>query len=407
MTAPGAAEAAHRIVELLAEPMAPPKNEPWAAHSLAKGAAGIALLHIERAHLGLSTWARAHRWITAVTTGEVSAADNTGLHLGAPAVAFMLHAANTGSGRYQAALTAMDPHVTDLAHRRVDAAMARIHRGEPPGFHEYDALFGLTGIGAYLLHRDPHGSALGRVLAYLVALTRPARAGGTTVPGWWVAHDPHRQTSDRFPYGHGNLGAAHGVSGPLLLLARALRRDATVDGHREAIATITIWLDTWRQDDEHGPWWPEYVTLHDLHTGRTSQPRASRPSWCYGTPGIARAAQLAAIAMDDDRRRHDAEAALLACLTDPAQLQQVTDTSLCHGWAGIYQTAWRAAHDAQTPALRTILPTLSQALVRHASPPSSGGPGLLEGDAGTALALSTAAQDTAPTSGWDACLLID
>jgi lantibiotic biosynthesis protein len=402
-----AAEAADYIAERLAEPIPPPPDEPWTAHSLAKGAAGIALLHIERAHLGYGTWRRAHSWITTAAAGEVSAAENTGLHLGAPAVAFMLHAANAGSARYQDALTAMDSHITDLASRRTAAAMARIHRGERPDFHEYDALFGLTGIGAYLLHRDPNGSALGGILDYLVALTEPLRADGRTLPGWWVAHGPRRETSDLFPHGHGNLGAAHGIGGPLALLARALRRGITVDGHLEAIGTISAWLDTWRQDGEGGPWWPEYITLRDLQNRRTSQPGPTRPSWCYGAVGIARAGQAAAIATHDEGRQHDFEDALVACLTDPAQLQQVTDTSLCHGWAGIYQTAWRAARDARTPALRAVLPPLSRALVRHALPASPAGPGLLEGEAGVALAITTAAQDAAPTSGWDACLLID
>jgi hypothetical protein len=38
---------------------------------------------------------------------------------------------------------------------------------------------------------------------------------------------------------------------------------------------------------------------------------------------------------------------------------------------------------------------------------AAAGPGLLDGAAGTALALHTAAHNVAPTSGWDACLLID
>ncbi|MGH3687574.1 MAG: hypothetical protein ACRDSM_21530, partial [Pseudonocardiaceae bacterium] len=49
---------------------------------------------------------------------------------------------------------------------------------------------GLTGLGAYLLRRDPGGDLVGRVLAYLVALTEPLaadddaarRAGGPAIP---------------------------------------------------------------------------------------------------------------------------------------------------------------------------------------------------------------------------------
>lgn len=179
-----------------------------------------------------------------------------------------------------------------------------------------------------------------------------------------------------------------------------------MNGQREAITTISDWLDVWQQDGETGPWWPEHVTLAELRTGRTSQAGPARPSWCYGTPGIARAGQLAAITTDDPHRQRLFEDALHRCLTDQAQLDRLTDAGLCHGWAGVYQTAWHAARDAATPALSTTLPHLADALARNADSADAGA-GLLEGDAGTALALITAAQNAAPTSGWDACLLID
>lgn len=402
------ASVVERFAQHLAVPAPSPPDEPWMAQSLAQGAAGIALLHIERAYTGHGTWRQAHAWITSAVSSEISAADTTGLYVGAPAVAFMLHAASLGSAeRYSDALKAVDAHVTELAHRRTDAATSRIHRGDLATFREYDLFYGLTGIGAYQLRGDPGGSALERILCHLVALTRPQRADGQAVPGWWVAHDPHFHTSTHNPAGHGNLGAAHGITGPLLLMSQAMRRGVTVDGQHEAVETISAWLDAWRQDGETGPWWPEHVTLADLRTGRPTQTSPTRPSWCYGIPGIARAGQLAALATGDPRRQRLYEDALDRCLTDPAQMDRLTDASLCHGWAGVYQTVWRAARDAATPALGANLPHLADALVSHAGPGAVEQPGLLEGSAGAALALTTAAQDTAPTSGWDACLLID
>lgn len=95
MISTSAAATAQRIAQHLADPPHPPPDEPWTAHSLAQGAAGTALLHIEQAHTGAGNWQGAHRWITTAASGEISAADNTGLFLGAPAVGFMLHAAST------------------------------------------------------------------------------------------------------------------------------------------------------------------------------------------------------------------------------------------------------------------------------------------------------------------------
>ncbi|TMQ91274.1 hypothetical protein ETD83_31720 [Actinomadura soli] len=84
----------------------------------------------------------------------------------------------------------------------------------------------------------------------------------------------------------------------------------------------------------------------------------------------------------------------------------MTDPGICHGHAGLYQTAWRAAHDATDPALAARLPVLADRLGQHARPDAARGSGFLDGNAGAALALTTAAGDSAPTSGWERCLLI-
>ncbi|MEU9429508.1 lanthionine synthetase C family protein [Streptomyces sp. NPDC048342] len=408
ITAISPAMLADAFARQLAIPAPLPEGQPWQAQDLAAGAAGSALLHIERARAGDGTWQQAHSWIKTAVATTISAGDTSGLYLGAPAAAFMLDCAVIAeTPRYRDALTALDRHVIDLAHRRCDAARTRMRHGHPARFHEYDLFYGLTGIGAYLLRRSPSGSAMTRVLDYLVRLTRPIDHGDQGVlPGWWVDHQPDL-TPSTLPAGHANLGTAHGITGPLLLLARALRQGVRVDGHEDAIDTILDWLDTWRQDGPAGLWWPEHLHHGDLRAGRPAQSGPARPSWCYGTPGIARAGQLAALTRNDPARQHLYEDAMSRCLTDPDQLSKITDGGLCHGWAGVYQTAFRAAHDATNPALRRALPDLAAALTRHAHPGPGLDPGLLQGAAGTALALTTAAHDAAPTSGWDACLLID
>ncbi|WP_247480305.1 lanthionine synthetase C family protein [Streptomyces sp. XM4011] len=369
--------------------------------SLVSGAAGTALLYVERAHRGLDDWRTVHDRVRRATTADIVADDAAGLFHGLPAVTFVLHAA----GRYPPALNTLDPHLVRLAHRRAAAAMARIERGEPATFREYDIFTGLTGIGALLLLRNPGGSALEAVLRYLVALTRPLRVAGLAVPGWWVGHDPRSRTAGRYAEGHANLGAAHGVCGPLALLSLAWSAGARVPGQREAIGAILDWLDSWRQEAEEGPWWPEHLTLDQLRSGRPAQRGPARPSWCYGTPGIARAGQLAARALREPDRQRGYENALARCLADDHQLDRIADTGLCHGWAGLYQTAWRAAADATTPAIDASLPRIADRL-RDQSRRRGPDQGFLTGGAGTALALLTATTNRAPLSGWDACLLI-
>jgi hypothetical protein len=199
---------------------------------------------------------------------------------------------------------------------------------------------------------------------------------------------------------------AHGAAGILALLALAARRGQSVDGQTEAIEYLLAWINRWRQDSADGPWWPQWLTREDLRTGRPTQDGPGLPSWCYGAVGIARARQLAAIAINDPARRTAAEDDLAASLIDH-NLNRIRDAGLCHGMAGVYQTTYRAAQDAHRPVLHQRLPALAAALARHAATgPATNRPGLLTGDAGVSLASQTMRHTLPPRSGWDACLLI-
>jgi membrane-associated phospholipid phosphatase len=398
---------ADRIAAALTTPT--PLRSRWHRQSLAHGPPGTALLHIERAYTGTGTWSTAHRWLTQAVRPGITTSPESGLYTGAPAVAFALHTTTADhSGRYRTAIAAIDAAVTTLTHLRVDRGEARITAGRRPALAEYDLIRGLTGLGAHMLRHAPGDHALGRLLNYLVRLTRPVHHDGETLPGWWTHQSPHGATSPQFPGGHANAGLAHGIAGPLALLGLALRHGVTVEGQREAIERIIAWLDAWQQPSDAGVWWPQWITEEEQRRGRIDQPGPGQPSWCYGTPGIARAQQLAAIATGDTTRQRHAEQALTACLADPAQLNRITGNGLCHGWAGLFQTMWHAAADAAAPTLANHLPHLADRLLQHAEPAANPGadPRLLEGHAGLALTLHTAASHRRPISGWDRCLLL-
>jgi lantibiotic biosynthesis protein len=377
----------------------------WHHQSLSRGAAGIAILHAVRAQAGHGDDDRVHAWLTRAVAEDLSAGPGAGLWFGAPAVAFAV--AQAAPQRYRQAMTRLDTAVTDLVQARLHAALARMAAAARPALSEFDLVRGLTGLGAHLLRRDPDGDLVRRVLGYLVRLTEPVPTrddAGPGAPGWWTTDAPSGQPEVRG--GHADLGMAHGISGPLALLALAMRRGVTVAGHAEAIDRICHWLDTWRQQGPAGPWWPERISLADLRTGHPSQRGPARPSWCYGTPGLARAQQLAALARGDPAQQAAAERALAACVADPTQLARIIDPGLCHGWAGLTATVWYAAANASITDLDTQLPLLLGALIDHADKDStSPRPGLIDGRAGVALALHTIA--TATPSSWPACLLIN
>lgn len=391
-----------------AQQVLPPAHDPapgW-GESLGTGAAGIALLHIERARTGIAGWDIAHGWTSAVTRSPVTAnPDIASLYRGAPAVAFTLHTA--AQSAYTCALKTLDSHITTLIRHRLHRAHERIDRAQLPAAREFDLINGLTGIGAYLLHRHGDADQLRDVLAYLVRLTEPLQTAAETLPGWWCRNPPTDSPAHRWPGGHGDLGLAHGIAGPLTLLSTALRRGITVAGHAEAIGRILAWFDQLRCATGRRAWWPERISRSEWHTRTVAQHGPQRPSWCYGTPGLARAQQLAALALDDPRRQRQAEDALIGCVTDEHQLSKLSDATLCHGWAGLAHTTWRTAAAGPGSALTTCLPhlraRLDQHLDRHGTPVDDG---LLEGRAGIRLVQHTTSIGEPSTVRWDACLLV-
>jgi hypothetical protein len=189
-------------------------------------------------------------------------------------------------------------------------------------------------------------------------------------------------------------------------MSAAMRRGVIVQGHDDAIGAICEWFDRWQTGQGRQTWWPEVITIHDFRNGAAPKLGPHRPSWCYGTPGIARAQQLAAIAVGDPSRTRTAEQALIGCLTDERQLAHLADAGLCHGWAGLVHTARRAVADTSTSELATAATGAAARMRRHLH--ASGAPvgaGFLEGEAGVAL-VETATARAGPGGAWDTCLLV-
>ncbi|MEU0343607.1 lanthionine synthetase C family protein [Streptomyces bobili] len=415
------------LVDAIAAQLADPDTVPLGSRMLssdrqhlAYGPPGIALLHIELAANGLGPWQRAHDWLAAASRKPLTSGPDSHPFYGVPAFAHALTcAADHLPGSYQRALDVMDGQIAVDVGRRLDAAHRRIDAGRLPQLAEFDAVRGLTGYGAYLLRRNLGSSTMRAVLDYCVRLTEPITHHGETLPGWWAETAPSGSPDDRFPAGHANSGMAHGVGGVLALLALAARSGSITDGHHTALRTILAWLDRWKEKADGGPVWPYWVNQGELRRGRLGSSTPRRPSWCYGTAGLARAQQLAALVLGDTSRQIDAENALVAALTDPEQLKATTDNGLCHGFAGLAHAATRTADDAHPSTagnLRAAIPALLAAVIPPGTDPEliatvliqdeKGGPGLLDGVAGIALALLSPSTAAPPRSTWDACLLI-
>ncbi|MFC7482941.1 lanthionine synthetase C family protein [Luedemannella flava] len=319
-------------------------EQPWLRQSLWHGMPGVIMLHTELAAAEQRPWHRVRTWVDAACGNQITTGPHTNLTHGAPAIGHALAGvAEVKPGAYERALLTIDTAVSADARRRVDAAHARMDAGQPATLAEFDVIRGLAGIGTYLLRREPDGTAVRAVLEYLVRLTDTVTTTRcTVVPGWWTPTGPSGRADNRYPEGHLNSGVAHGIAGPLALLAYAARVGVLVDGQRAAITAITNWLNSWRTTTAAGvPVWPYWITPAEVGTPARSRPE-QRPSWCYGSAGVVSALHAAALVVADPEAAADAATVLLQALTDADHLNATgDDTSLCHGYAGLALVALR------------------------------------------------------------------
>lgn len=380
---------------------------PWRPASLSTGNAGLAVLcaavDLDRPGDG---WDRAgHRHlataVAAATPYDVS------LFSGLAGIGFAATLLAAGRARYERLLSSVDAIIGPA----VTSAARRLHAVDGCAASDHDLISGLTGTGVYLLSR-PRCTPLTDTLS---ALSRLLADRGH--PRRW--HTPAQLTAgtlrDYFPHGHHNCGVAHGVPGPMALLALAILDGVEVPGARDAIEATAAWLIEHHVGTADAPDWSDAIALDDSGPAQAGTREPGRAAWCYGAIGVARSLWLAGTALGRPQWCEFAARTIRAVAARPPDRWWLSTAGLCHGKAGLLQVLRRFADDLHDPTVAATAATLASGLAAEYDPDSllglriaePGGvlvdhPGLLDGVPGVALALL----DPTPGLSWDRMLLL-
>jgi lantibiotic biosynthesis protein len=378
----------------------------------------VALLFAELAAHDPAWRPRLHAALTSASA-RLRASPANGLFAGPMSFGFALHMAGIATGGYGSARAKVDAALRRrvLSQWSNGELAARIEGGHLT-MADYDLVSGLSGVLRYLLLEPARNAdAVALVLRQLVAIVRSGQPGR---PGWSVAHPPMIGTEPTdFPRGHANVGMAHGAAGILAALSIAIQAGMRVPEQEQAIALLSEWLLTIQLADTHGTIWPSFIALHRQAATPTTRPRG----WCYGTPGIARALQLASDALGDVSLRAAADAAILSMVARPVGEATADEASLCHGLAGTLQVVWRCATSATVQIPASWVESVARDLLARYEPDSRLGYNtrplqwtdaysvpkdleLITGVTGICLALHRFSRGAPPATPWDAALLM-
>ncbi|MFF3731455.1 lanthionine synthetase C family protein [Streptomyces sp. NPDC002476] len=426
------AQEALRISDLIAEKLADParvhdqvwapqellpESQKWYPLSLGSGFPGISLLFSSRIERDPGSAAFTHKYLAESLTALHRTDRVKGLYNDVSSLAFATWIAHRATGGYVQAVEKLDTHV-----RYVSESMLSMVGGGPcQSFQDFDVLSGLTGIGRYLLMRqDDMREELEGILAALVRMASDVEHGGSRVPGYWSLVPPTADPDRALPFGadgHLNLGLAHGIAGPLALLSLSCSAGIVVDGQRGAMERLVGLLDHWSLQDERGVFWPGWVSFDEWRAGEVGPWRRKRPSWCYGSPGVSRALQLAGRALDRPDWWDLAIRSVASQLSVPPSDWVVHDASACHGWAGALHLLQFFEEDC--PQVSQVLDDIVVRIVESFDADSAFGlrfsvegsdgkadfPGFLDGVTGVGLALESYARGNTAAMEWGTALL--
>ena len=393
----------------------------WQPPTLGQGDAGLALICAYlNACFANEEWDRAgHSYLTIAAKGAERLPHlSVGMFGGLAGLAFAGWSLSRGATRYRRLLGTIDSNLLPRVSEQADGLARLTMEGVSVG--EFDVISGLAGIGAYLLVRREDPSVARALKATLRSLVALASDTGSR-PRWWTpAHLlGDADTAALYPHGNLNCGLAHGIPGPLALMALALSYGIVVPGVEEVVDRLVDWLIGHRADDGWGVNWPYAVSLtsEGLPNDTASADPSSRAAWCYGAPGVARALWLAGVGRDRAEWRDLAVEAMQSVYRRPITARQIDSPTFCHGVAGLLQITLRFANDTRLPVFAEAAASLAEGLLSAYEPESllgyrnwePGGtrvdqPGLLDGAPGVLLVLLAASSYVEPS--WDRAFLL-
>lgn len=373
--------------------------------SLSGGLPGLVLLFSILERKGLIEGDISHQYVLKMKEAiEARGVFSLSLFSGVSGICFALQQASWDGERYQRMLGHLQRLLLEnIRPVYIDPLRASLEKSEACSSRLYDVIQGLCGVGRYIVENvtQPlfYESAV-EITKALVHLCQPLKIEGHLVPGWYLSpNDPLNARNKRNLKGGFNLGLAHGMPGILALFAIAMMRGVVVEGQKEAMTQMILWLRKKNYRENGIIRWPYLISWEKEILGEPLE-ETCKDAWCYGVPGIARTLFLAGKALQDRELKLFAVEAFRGVFSQRRGAWQLPGPMLCHGIAGLLMITLEMAQEDGCKDLFPRVDQLQKILLSDYDPNALFGfkdkdhnniekdnPGFLEGSTGILLTL--------------------
>lgn len=350
-------------------PLVPMPN--WSDLSFASGYPSLLLLFgtLQNANMAVDPQA-AHRYVLKIKESlEKDGFHDLSFYGGLTGICFALQQASAQGTRYQRMIHTLNTLLIEKIekHYLLQFKEKRI-RGESISSSLHDAISGLSGVGRYVLENlsEPRFHKLAQdITSACVTFSQPMQIDGHQVHGWYLnASDSINERSKSICLkGNFNLGLAHGVTGVLAYLSLASLHGIDVEGQKDAIKRIALWIKAKSFIKNNTINWPYNISWEEEIEKKIEPKIHSRDAWCYGVPGIARALFLAGSSLKDNELKNFALEAFRGIFNRTQTEWHTPGPGLCHGLAGLLSITSAMARESECQELAKRKEVLTQLLL--------------------------------------------
>jgi len=268
---------------------------PWEDLCLAGGYPSLVLLFSALEQKELFTEDISHKYILKIkeSVEQSGLPSSNSLFSGIAGLCHSIQFASRSGERYKKILEVLNSFLLEKIQSDCVSPILKVQNNRIPLFiSQYDVIQGICGIGRYALENleNPRFYLLVKdFLHILIRISQPTIIDGVEIPGWYVSkEDPFYQMNQYKGNGAFNLGLAHGVTGILAFLSISLNKGVEIEGQKEAITRISLWIKARAFLRNNTICWPSWVSYEEEVGIIPFKEQFPRDAWCYGVPGIAR-----------------------------------------------------------------------------------------------------------------------